>query len=48
MREDQSSERTLDALLERARGIARMAAERRRAIEQQRHLPDDVRAISYV
>ncbi|MGE0682241.1 MAG: acyl-CoA dehydrogenase family protein [Candidatus Binatia bacterium] len=33
---------TLESLLERAREIARMAAERTQAIEQQRHLPDDL------
>jgi alkylation response protein AidB-like acyl-CoA dehydrogenase len=33
---------TVDTLLDRARGIAQMAAERRQAIQQQRHLPDDL------
>jgi 3-hydroxy-9,10-secoandrosta-1,3,5(10)-triene-9,17-dione monooxygenase len=33
---------TIDTLLDRARGIAQMAAERRQAIQQQRHLPDDL------
>ncbi len=42
MRENQPSQITVDALLERARGIAQMAAERGQAIEQQRRLPDDL------
>lgn len=42
MPESQHAERTVESLLERARGIAQMAAERTQAIEQQRHLPDDL------
>jgi 3-hydroxy-9,10-secoandrosta-1,3,5(10)-triene-9,17-dione monooxygenase len=33
---------TVDTLLERARGVAQLAAARRQAIEQQRRLPDDL------
>lgn len=42
MAENRQTERTVDALLEQARGIAQMAAERRQTIEQQRRLPDDL------
>ena len=42
MAENRHTERTLDALLEQARGIAQMAAERTQAIDQQRRLPDDL------
>ncbi len=35
-------ERTVEALLEHARGIAQLAASRTQAIDQQRHLPDDL------
>ncbi len=42
MQENQHTPITVDDLLERARGIARMAAKRRQAIEQQRRLPDDL------
>lgn len=42
MQDTQHSDRTVDALLKRARGIARLAAERSQAIEQQRRLPDDL------
>jgi alkylation response protein AidB-like acyl-CoA dehydrogenase len=42
MAANRQAERTLDALLEQARGIARMAAERTQAIDQQRRLPDDL------
>ena len=35
MPENQQAERTVEALLERARGIAQMAAERTQVIEQQ-------------
>lgn len=42
MRENHQSQMTVESLLERARGIAQMAAERARAIEQQRRLPDDL------
>ena len=42
MAENRQAERTLDALLEQARGIARMAAERTQIIDQQRRLPDDL------
>jgi alkylation response protein AidB-like acyl-CoA dehydrogenase len=35
-------ERTVEALLERARGIAQLAASRTQAIDQQRRLPDDL------
>ena len=42
MHEDQHADMTLDALLERAREVARLAAERTHAIEQQRRLPDDL------
>lgn len=44
MPEKHQSDRTLDALLERARAIARLAAERTQATEQQRHLADDLTA----
>ena len=42
MSENRQTERTLDALLERARGIAQLAAARTQAIDQQRRLPDDL------
>lgn len=42
MAENRQTKRTLDALLEQARGIAQMAAERTQAIDQQRRLPDDL------
>lgn len=42
MQDTQHSDRTVDALLERARGIAQLAAERSQTIEQQRRLPDDL------
>jgi len=42
MPENQRPDRTVDALLERARGIAQMAAERTQTIEQLRRLPDDL------
>jgi alkylation response protein AidB-like acyl-CoA dehydrogenase len=42
MTDNRASQVTVDALLERARSIAQLAAERRQAIQQQRHLPDDV------
>lgn len=42
MQEHQSSHVSVDVLLERARGIARMAAERTQIIDQQRRLPDDL------
>ena len=42
MRENQQPKMTLDSLLERAHGIAQMAAERAQAIEQQRRLPEDL------
>ena len=45
MRQDQHSDMadtTVDTLLERARQVARLAAEQGQAIEQQRHLPDDL------
>lgn len=42
MSENRPTERTLAALLERARGIAQLAAERTHAIDQQRRLPDDL------
>jgi 3-hydroxy-9,10-secoandrosta-1,3,5(10)-triene-9,17-dione monooxygenase len=42
MAENRQAERSLDALLERARGIAQMAAERTQIIDQQRRLPDDL------
>ncbi len=38
----QQTERTSESLLEKARGIARLAAERTQAIDQQRRLPDDL------
>src|SRR5215471_13276234 len=42
MRENHQAGVTVESLLERARGIARMAAERAQSIEQQRRLPDDL------
>src|SRR5215218_1633127 len=42
MSENRQTERTLDALLERARGIAQLAAACTQAIDQQRRLPDDL------
>src|SRR5712692_7985009 len=42
MRENQPSERTVESLLERARDIAQLAAERTQTIDQQRRLPDDL------
>lgn len=42
MQERQSSQVSVDVLLERAREIARMAAERTQLIDQQRRLPDDL------
>jgi alkylation response protein AidB-like acyl-CoA dehydrogenase len=42
MSEKHHADLTVDALLERARGIARLATERTQAIEQQRRLPDDL------
>lgn len=42
MRETTPVPIAIDVLLARARAIARMAAERRQAIQQQRHLPDDL------
>lgn len=44
MSENQQTERTVEALLERARGIAHLAASRTQVIDQQRHLPDDLMA----
>ena len=42
MRENHQATVTVDTLLERAREIARLAAERAQTIEQQRRLPDDL------
>ena len=42
MAENQQAKKTFDTLLEQARGIARMAAERTQAIDRQRRLPDDL------
>ena len=44
MPETQHADRSVDALLERAREVAQLAAERTQAIEQQRRLPDDLMA----
>ena len=44
MPETQHADRSIDALLERAREVAQLAAERTQAIEQQRRLPDDLMA----
>ena len=42
MAENQQAKKTFDTLLEQARGIARMAAERTQAIDRQRRLPEDL------
>jgi 3-hydroxy-9,10-secoandrosta-1,3,5(10)-triene-9,17-dione monooxygenase len=42
MRDNNPTDMTADALLERAREIAQMAAEQTQAIEQQRRLPDEL------